>query len=147
MPILGARSMGKRWVWSGGRGTKRKMCARVLLWFPKEGMGGAGSAGLGLASLNLLSGSGAQGLPLVTWYLALSDEVRGITAQNVRAHRGGGGLWIRWLAHEKHTYFCLLSPGINQGGAVPPESARPQMSKHQNKRCGSYRCFLARRQN
>lgn len=66
---------------------------KCLIVVSREGMGEARSAGLGLAGLNLLSGSEAEGLPLVAWYLALSDEVRGIAVQSMRAHRGGGRVW------------------------------------------------------
>ena len=52
-------------------GAKENCEQKPLLWLLYEGMAEAGSTGLGLASLNNFSGSGAQGLSLVVWYQAL----------------------------------------------------------------------------
>ena len=53
---------------------------------------------------------------------------------------GAGGLRVGLWAHERRTYRQVLFY-LWELKAALPESARPQMTKHQNtenKRCGSY---------
>ena len=110
---------------------------RAFIVVSMEGRGEAGQTGLGLATQNNFGKLWGRGAVPVLWYLLLGwHRVMGYE------HPRKDWLWVWALGSLvciwKHAgwqvvyyYYELVMPEVG-GGAVSPESARPQMSKHQN---------------
>lgn len=94
--------------------------------------GSAGQSRLRSANLNYLHRFRGEGLSLLVWCLAWGDLGRCMVARSVRATEKVGGAWTPGGWFDLESTALGSKNQLILARAVPPGSARPQMSKHQN---------------